>query len=114
VDFDDFSFYRRNVVDIYYVGGFGVMGWVDPAEYGRAKPDPLSDTAAEIVQHMNTDHSDALVILTRVFAGIEAQEVEMTSVDRLGSTCARKLKMVCAARTLRSREKSEIQRRPKR
>jgi putative heme iron utilization protein len=28
VDFDDFSFYRMQVVDVYYVGGFGVMGWV--------------------------------------------------------------------------------------
>src|SRR5579872_5028610 len=28
VDFEDFSFYRMDIVDIYYVGGFGVMGWV--------------------------------------------------------------------------------------
>jgi len=27
VDFEDFCFYRMNVVDVYYVGGFGVMGW---------------------------------------------------------------------------------------
>src|ERR1700733_6363583 len=25
VDFEDFSFYRMDVVDVYYVGGFGVM-----------------------------------------------------------------------------------------
>ena len=84
VDFEDFSFYRMNVVDVYYVGGFGVMGWVDAEEYGRARPDPLSDAAAGIVQHMNADHKDALVTFARVLAGIEAQEVEMTSVDRLG------------------------------
>src|SRR5246127_2938604 len=28
VDFEDFSFYRMEVADVYYVGGFGVMGWV--------------------------------------------------------------------------------------
>jgi putative heme iron utilization protein len=28
VDFDDFSFYRLEVKDVYFVGGFGVMGWV--------------------------------------------------------------------------------------
>jgi len=84
VDFEDFSFYRMNVVDVYYVGGFGVMGWVDAADYSSAKPDPLSESAAGIVQHMNDDHKDALLHLTRVFAGIEALEVEMTSVDRLG------------------------------
>lgn len=26
VDFDDFAFYRMDVVDVYFVGGFGVMG----------------------------------------------------------------------------------------
>jgi putative heme iron utilization protein len=84
VDFDDFSFYRMEVVDVYYVGGFGVMGWVSASEYYSGQPDPLADTATEIIQHMNTDHGDALVLLTRVFAGIESQEVAMTSVDRLG------------------------------
>jgi heme iron utilization protein len=84
VDFEDFSFYRMNIVDVYYVGGFGVMGWLGAADYSGARPDPLSDAAAGIVQHMNTDHKDALAHLTRAFAGIEAQEVEMTSVDRLG------------------------------
>jgi heme iron utilization protein len=84
VDFRDFSFYRMDVVDLYYVGGFGVMGWVAASEYYRGQPDPLADTAAEIVQHMNTDHGDALILLARAFAGIESQEVAMSSVDRLG------------------------------
>jgi heme iron utilization protein len=84
VDFDDFSFYRMDVVDVYYVGGFGVMGWVSASEYYSGQPDPLADAATEIVQHMNTDHGDALVLLARAFAGIESQEVAMTSVDRLG------------------------------
>jgi len=84
VDFDDFSFYRMEVVDVYYVGGFGVMGWVSAPEYYSAQPDPLADTATEIIQHMNNDHGDALVLLARAFSGIESEEVTMTSVDRLG------------------------------
>lgn len=84
VDFEDFAFYRMDVVDVYYVGGFGVMGWVSASEYDRAKPDPLADNAAEIIRHMNTDHGDALILLARVFGGIESQEATMTSVDRLG------------------------------
>jgi putative heme iron utilization protein len=84
VDFEDFSFYSLEIVDVYYVGGFGVMGWISASEYDRAKPDPLADVAAEIIQHMNTDHGDALVVLARVLAGIESQEAAMTSVDRLG------------------------------
>ena len=84
VDFDDFSFYRMDVVDVYYVGGFGVMGWVPASEYYSGQPDPLADSAIGIIQHMNTDHADALIRLTKAFAGIEAQEAAMTSVDRLG------------------------------
>jgi putative heme iron utilization protein len=84
VDFDDFSFYRMEVVDVYYVGGFGVMGWVAASEYVLSRHDPLADAMGDIIQHMNADHRDALLLLARKFAGIEAQEGTMTAVDRLG------------------------------
>jgi heme iron utilization protein len=84
VDFEDFSFYRMNVVDVYYVGGFGVMGWVSVPDYEHAQPDPLADATSEIIQHMNADHKDALTLLARIFARIESQEASMTAVDRLG------------------------------
>jgi len=84
VDFEDFSFYRMNVVDVYYVGGFGVMGWISASEYDRSQPDPLADSMSEIIQHMNADHKDALVLLAREFALVESQETKMTAVDRLG------------------------------
>jgi putative heme iron utilization protein len=84
VDFEDFSFYRMEIVDVYYVGGFGVMGWVSASDYDRSQPDPLADSMAEIIQHMNADHKDALVLLARTFARIESTEATMTTVDRLG------------------------------
>jgi putative heme iron utilization protein len=84
VDFEDFSFYRMDVLDVYYVGGFGVMGWVLASDYNQAQADPLADAAAGIIEHMNADHKEALVVLARVFSGIESQEAAMTAVDRLG------------------------------
>jgi len=84
VDFEDFSFYRMDVLDVYYVGGFGVMGWVQASEYDQAEPDPLADAGSGIIEHMNADHKDALILLARVFAGVECQEAAMTAVDRLG------------------------------
>jgi putative heme iron utilization protein len=84
VDFEDFSFYRMDVADVYYVGGFGVMGWVSASDYDRSQPDPLADSIAGIVQHMNADHKDALVLLARHFAHIDSTEATMTTVDRLG------------------------------
>lgn len=84
VDFEDFAFYRMETRDVYFVGGFGVMGWVLAQEYFAAEPDPLADTAPGILQHMNADHADAVLLLARVFGGIDADEATMTSVDRLG------------------------------
>jgi hypothetical protein len=60
------------------------MGWVEAADYRRARPDPLADAAAGILEHMNADHRDALVLLASKFAGIDSEEATMTAVDRLG------------------------------
>ena len=84
VDFDDFSFYRLQPQDIYYVGGFGVMGWVSAEDYRQAKPDPLAEAAPGILAHMNADHVPAMILLARAHAGYEATEAAMTAVDRLG------------------------------
>jgi putative heme iron utilization protein len=84
VDFTDFAFFRLEPVDIYYVGGFGVMGWVTAPDYAVARPDPLADAAQGILDHMNADHADALVLFAKVHARLEAEAATMTSVDRLG------------------------------
>ena len=84
VDFGDFAFYRLEVRDVYFVGGFAAMDWVSAEEYLDARPDPLAEAAAGIMEHMNRDHADALVTFARVFAGAEAEEASMVGVDRLG------------------------------
>jgi heme oxygenase (biliverdin-IX-beta and delta-forming) len=84
VDFKDFSFYRLQPIDIYYVGGFGVMGWVTVEDYKVAKEDPLASSASGIISHMNTDHVAAMLQLAKAYANIEATEATMTAVDRLG------------------------------
>ncbi len=84
IDFTDFSLTQLEVEDVYYIGGFGVMGWISCSEYQQAGPDPLADEAPRIIAHMNADHADALLQITRVFSGLEADEARMTAVDRLG------------------------------
>jgi putative heme iron utilization protein len=84
VDFNDFGFYRMQLADVYFVGGFGVMGWVAADDYGRSQPDPLVDCADGILGHMNADHSEALVLLARVAGETGAEAATMTAVDRLG------------------------------
>lgn len=84
VDFEDFAFWRLELADVYFVGGFAAMDWVDARAYAAASPDPLADAAAGIVEHMNRDHADALLALARAFGGGDADEVWMVAVDRLG------------------------------
>ena len=84
VDFEDFGFWRLEVDDVYFVGGFAAMGWVEAADYRAARPDPLAEVAEGIMEHMNGDHADALVAYARFFAGEDAEEARMVAVDRLG------------------------------
>jgi putative heme iron utilization protein len=84
VDFEDFAFWRLTIIDAYFVGGFAAMDWLSAADYGAARPDPLADAAAGIVEHMNRDHPDALLAYARHFAGEAADEATMVTVDRLG------------------------------
>ena len=52
-----------------HVGGFGVMGWVSASDYDLSEPDPLADSMAEIIQHMNSHHKEVLGLLAQNFAG---------------------------------------------
>ncbi len=83
-DYTDFAYYRLEVEGVYFIGGFGVMGWVPALEYATAEPDPLAPFAPRIIEHMNADHSDALRRIAAHDSGETPDEASMTSVDRLG------------------------------
>jgi len=83
-EYGDFAYYRLQVSSVYFIGGFGVMGWISAEDYRSASPDPLASAAPGIIRHMNKDHADALRLIARRFAGEEPDEAAITSVDRLG------------------------------
>lgn len=91
-DFGDFSFYLMNTIDVYYVGGFGSMGWVTAEEYAAATIDPLADAGPGIIDHLNTDHKEALMILARASGQPDADEATLTAIDRLGFHLRLKIK----------------------
>jgi hypothetical protein len=82
--FHDFSVYRLEVANVRYVGGFGRMSWVTAEQYATAEPDPLLSVAEGILEHMNTDHADALLDYCRVYGRVEPLTAEMVGVDRYG------------------------------
>ena len=83
-DYSDFAYYRLKVSGVYFIGGFGVMGWISAEDYESALPDPLAEAAPAIIRHMNADHSETLRLIARRFAGENPDEAAITAVDRLG------------------------------
>ena len=86
-DFTDFSFWRLDVTQCRYVGGFGQMSWVSADGYRGSGVDPLWEAAAGIIEHMNDDHADANLLYAQVQAGLaDATEAAMVGIDRYGLT----------------------------
>ena len=72
------------LADIYFVGGFGSMGWVAPAEYMAAAVDPLAEAATDLIREMNATQQETLLLLARVCGNLDAQQASITTMDRLG------------------------------
>jgi hypothetical protein len=60
---DNFKFYRMMYIrDIYFVGGFGTMQWIDPAAYAATHPDSIvMFPHHETVDALSAQYGDALV-----------------------------------------------------
>ena len=87
VDFSDFSFWRLEVENCRFVGGFGHMSWVTAEAYRAAAVDPLAQDAAAIIGHMNEDHADANLEYVTALARLDdATTATMVGIDRYGVT----------------------------
>ncbi|KAG0571183.1 hypothetical protein KC19_6G217700 [Ceratodon purpureus] len=77
----NFTYYRmHNISDIYFVGGFGTVAWVDVKEYEKAKPDIIAVNGSEnILKELNETYSIPLreVLNTEV----EVDDVALISID---------------------------------
>jgi hypothetical protein len=84
VDYQDFGFFRMAITEMYFVGGFGSMGWVTPVDYAGAAVDPLANEASRLIRELNTDQSETLLLLARALGDTEAKEATVTALDRFG------------------------------
>lgn len=89
VDFGDFFFYRMEVENIRFVGGFARAGSVTGEEYKAAKPDPIMAFGGKIAEHMNDDHMGSTIAMVEHYipglaGGNYVKEAIITSVDSLG------------------------------
>lgn len=72
-----FAFFQLELVRVRFIGGFGQIFWLEPAEFMTANPfSQMEET--RIVEHMNKDHAQAL---SRYVGGGPA---EMAGIDAEG------------------------------
>ena len=75
-----------SIVGIRYVGGFATAASVTAKDYLAAKPDPTAFYAAQVIDHMNKDHTEALVKMVQHYIEVPCAEASLSAVDRLGMT----------------------------
>lgn len=80
----NFTFFRmENISDIYFVGGFGTVAWVDVKEYEKAHPDTIAANGAEqTLKVLNTQFSRPLKELLSV--EVEVDDAALISIDSKG------------------------------
>ena len=84
-EYRDFSVWVLSVDRVRWVGGFGRMASVDGASYSSAVPDPVAPAAAGAIKHLNADHADALLDMTRSLGGHpDATASACVAIDRYG------------------------------
>ncbi len=84
VDFGDFNWFRMEVEDVRFVGGFARAGSVSAQAYKDATPDIISSFGGHVAAHMNDDHSDSTIAIVNHYVGIDVETANISSMDKLG------------------------------
>ena len=56
----DFNFYKIQIKNVRWIGGFGKIAWLDVSDWVD-RPPKWCKSEVEIIEHMNEDHSDTIV-----------------------------------------------------
>lgn len=86
-DMHDFAFYRINIKQVRYIGGFGKMSWMASDELLDSAPTadtPLASQETTIIEHMNTDHADSLIAYCKHFHQLDVAGAQMLGIDSDG------------------------------
>ncbi|ULE34610.1 HugZ family pyridoxamine 5'-phosphate oxidase [Mycobacterium sp. IDR2000157661] len=85
IDYSDFTLWVLRVQRVRWVGGYGRMDSTTGAAYAAAGADPVQPQAAGAIEHLNADHSEALVAMAKVLGGYpDATAATCTGLDRYG------------------------------
>ncbi len=93
--FGDFHLYRMTVARAHIVAGFGRIHWVEADDVLQDPAIALATSEADVVEHMNEDHGDAVGLYANRLLGLPGVGWRLTGVDiegadlRRGGTTAR-------------------------
>lgn len=79
--FGDFAFWCFSVERAHLVAGFGRIHWVDRGRVTTRPAPALAEAEADIVDHMNQDHADALQLYGDQLLGLGPRGWVMTGID---------------------------------
>jgi putative heme iron utilization protein len=82
----NFGFYRLRPVAVRFIGGFGAIHWLEPADFLISNP--FQDQGEErVTDHMNEDHSGDLRLYCKHYKQMkltDSDSVRMVGIDSLG------------------------------
>jgi heme iron utilization protein len=86
VDFKDFSFFRINLTGTHLVAGFGRILDLKPAQFLTDISDarPLLEAEQSAIEHMNTDHQEALCLYATRLLGAASADWHCSGIDPEG------------------------------
>lgn len=84
--FGDFNFYHMKVERAHYVGGFASAVWYRGNEFQSASElaEQMASSEADIIEHMNTDHADAIDLYANKLLRRKGQGWKMIGIDADG------------------------------
>lgn len=108
--FGDFAFYHLAVERAHIVAGFGKIHWLDDYPY-PGETQALAEAEAEILQHMNTDHTDAVQLYASKLLGNDGDGWCLCGLDPEGCDLIREqeLARLSFGRTIATAEEARAE-----
>jgi len=81
--FGDFAFYRMEVENVHFVGGFARAMWLAPRKVlsPKGKAARIAEIEAGVIAHMNADHADAVSLYGARLLGKRGKRWTMIGID---------------------------------
>ncbi len=81
--FGDFAFYHLAIERAHIVAGFGRIHWLDDYLYS-GETQALIDAETDILEHMNSDHADAVQLYAQKLLGKSGDDWRLCGIDAEG------------------------------